>query len=210
VSVDAERVRDHVQQLPTVPDAVCPTQPERVVEVSVDALCVVAAPVQHFEVLVTRWDLANVLGGTVVLVERGARHTGVASAFRSDRCGQFVERCRDTQTMVAGFEAQFVVAASQVLDERVAPDHVARGLIGSQTAHRPEPRLESSVVALDAVVGVTGGVVEHFGEKVIDDAQQRCSKISRHLSWPVAARQHCLEEPGRRFDIASLRHQKRQ
>ena len=54
--------------------------------------------------------------------------------------------------MVAGFDAEFVVAASQVLDERVIPDHVGCGLIGSQTAHRPEPCLESSVVALDAVV----------------------------------------------------------
>jgi hypothetical protein len=109
--------------------------------------------------------------------------------------------------MVAGFDAEFVVAASQVLNEGVAPDHVARGLIGSQTAHRPEPRLEPSVIAFDPVVGVPGGVMEHFWEKVIDDAQQRCSKISRHLSWPVAARQHRLEESGGGGDVASLRHQ---
>ena len=43
------------------PDAVCTTQPQRVVEVPVDALRVVASPVQHFEVRITRRDLADVL-----------------------------------------------------------------------------------------------------------------------------------------------------
>jgi hypothetical protein len=84
--------------------------------------------------------------------------------------------------MVAGFESEFVVAASQVLDEGVAPDHVGRGLIGSQTAHRPEPRLESSVVAPDAVVGVLGGVVEHFWEKTNHPGTLRPAPIPQRKS----------------------------
>ena len=35
------------------------------------------------------------LEGTVALIDRRARHTGVASALRSDRCAEFVECCRD-------------------------------------------------------------------------------------------------------------------
>jgi len=35
------------------------------------------------------------LDGTVALIDRRARHTGVASALRSDRCAEFVECCRD-------------------------------------------------------------------------------------------------------------------
>ena len=60
--VHAERLRDHVQQLPTVPDAVRPPQPQRVVEMPVDAFRVVPSPVQHFEVRVARRDLPHVLG----------------------------------------------------------------------------------------------------------------------------------------------------
>jgi len=42
--------------------------------------------------------------------------------LRSDCCTEFVERCRDAQSAVAGFDAEFVLAASQVLDERVTSD----------------------------------------------------------------------------------------
>ena len=59
--VDAERIRDHVQQLATVPDTVRTPQPQRVVEMPVDALRVVASPVQDFEVRITRRDLPDVL-----------------------------------------------------------------------------------------------------------------------------------------------------
>jgi hypothetical protein len=48
--------------------------------------------------------------------------------------------------------------------------------------------------------------VEHFWEQVIDDAQQRCSQISRDLLRPVTAREHYLEEPGRRYEVAALGH----
>ena len=60
---------------------------------------------------------------------------------------------------MAGFYAEFVVASSQVLDEGMTADHDRCSPIGSQTAHRAEPRLESSVVALDPVVRILRGVV---------------------------------------------------
>jgi hypothetical protein len=144
--------------------------------------------------------------GTVALIDRRARRTGVASAFRSDRCAEFVECRRDTQMLVAGFDAEFAMAASQVLDERVPADHHTRGPVGSSTAHWPESCLESSVIALDLIVPVSGRVVEHFWEQIIDNAQQRSCEIRGDFSWPVTARQHCLEELGGRCDVAAFRH----
>ncbi len=47
--------------------------------------------------------------------------------------------------------------------------------------------------------------MEHFWEKVVDDAQQRCSQISRDLSWPVTACQHRLDEPCSGIDTVPAR-----
>jgi hypothetical protein len=109
--------------------------------------------------------------------------------------------------LVAGFDSEFVMAAPQVLDERVPADYRRRGPVGSYTAHWPESCLESSVIALDPVVPILSGVMEPFWEQVIDNAQQRCGQVSGDLPWPVAPRQHCLEEPGRSRYVAPLRHQ---
>ena len=68
------------------------------------------------------------------------------------------------------FDAEFVVAASHVLDERMTADHDRRSPIRPQTAHRPEPRLEPSMVALDPIVRIPRGVVEHFWDEVVDNA----------------------------------------
>ena len=76
-------------------------------------------------------------------------------------------------TFVAGFDAEFVLAASQVLDERVPADHHTRSPVGSKIAHWPESCLESSVIPLDPVVPILGRVVEHFWEQVIDVAAFR-------------------------------------
>jgi hypothetical protein len=108
--------------------------------------------------------------------------------------------------LVAGFDAEFVVAAPQVLNERVPADYRRRGPVGSSTAHWPESCLESSVIALDPVVPILSGVMEHFWEQVIDNAQQRRGQVSGDLPWPVPSRQHCLEEPGRSRYVAPLRH----
>lgn len=60
--VDAEGVGEHVEGLAEMADAVCPTQPDGVVEVTVDAFGVVAAPVEPFEVGITGRDRPHVLG----------------------------------------------------------------------------------------------------------------------------------------------------
>jgi hypothetical protein len=71
---------------------------------------------------------------------------------------------------MTGFDSEFVVAASQVLDEGMTADHRRRSLFRSQTAHRPQPRLEPSVIALDPIVRILGRVVEHFWKEVVDNA----------------------------------------
>ncbi len=73
--------------------------------------------------------------------------------------GEFIEGCRDTQTLVARFDTEFVVTASQIRNERVTADHRRRGPIRSQTAHRPQPCLEPTVVALDPIVRILGRVM---------------------------------------------------
>lgn len=45
-----------------------------------------------------------------------------------------------------GFDAEFVVTASQVLHEGVTADHDRCGPIRSWAAHRAQPRLESTVI----------------------------------------------------------------
>ena len=46
----------------------------------------------------------------------------LVSRFGSDHVCEFIESCRHAQTLVAGFDSEFVVAASQVLDECVTVD----------------------------------------------------------------------------------------
>ena len=61
-AVDPEGVGQQVQQLTGVADGVGPAEPEAVVEVTVDALGIVATPVQPLEVRIPRGDRPDVLG----------------------------------------------------------------------------------------------------------------------------------------------------
>ena len=49
---------------------------------------------------------------------------------------------------------EFIVAAAQVLDERVPGADDPRGPAALQSAHRPQPRFQPSVIYLDPVVRV--------------------------------------------------------
>jgi len=60
--VDGERVGQQVEPLARLADRVGSAEPERVVEGAVDALSVVASPVQRSEVGIARWDGPDVLG----------------------------------------------------------------------------------------------------------------------------------------------------
>ena len=49
--------------------------------------------------------------------------------------------------------------------------------------------------------------MERVGEKIVDNAQQWCGEISRHLPRSFTTSQHRLEELRRRWDVAPFRHQ---
>jgi cytochrome c-type biogenesis protein len=125
----------------------------------------------------------------------------------SDPSCEFVERGSDCQT-IPGVGAEFVVAASEVLHERVTTDHDRRVPIPFQTAHRTEPGLESAVVGFDTVVGVLGGVMVHGGQQLDDRASQRWDRsvvIDKHAS---IRRAHASDPRGitRRADRAAPAH----
>ncbi len=64
---------------------------------------------------------------------------------RSDRPGEFGERCRDA-LVVVGIKPEFVVAATQVLQQRVtAHDHL-RGVVAFEAPHRSKPSFEPAMV----------------------------------------------------------------
>ena len=88
----------------------------------------------------------------------------------SDRLDEFVERGGDAEVLEPSVSAEFVVAASQVLDKGVAGDDHVGGPVAFEAAHGSEPGLQSSVVCLDPVVGVPGGVVTCTGEELVDRA----------------------------------------
>ncbi len=65
--------------------------------------------------------------------------------------------------------SNLVVAAAQVLDERVPSDHDIRGVVGLQPAHRAELGFQPAVIALDSVVPILLSVVERGGKRLVDD-----------------------------------------
>ncbi len=83
---------------------------------------------------------------------------GTGESLVSDRSCELVERGRYDEPG-AGVNAELVVTSAKVLHERVAADDCARRAIGLQPAYRSKPGLEPSMVRLEAVVCVLGGVV---------------------------------------------------
>ena len=73
----------------------------------------------HFD-----WPAKPKVAGQVARILRDLDAAGV----RSDRPGEFGERGRDAP-MMPGFDAEFVVAAANVLHERVTPDDHAGGVV---------------------------------------------------------------------------------
>ena len=63
------------------------------------------------------------------------------------------------------------MAAAEVLYQSVAGDDHCGGAVGLQAAHG-RPCFEPAVIALDAVVGVLVGAVEHAVDQLLDDRRQ--------------------------------------
>src|SRR5437660_9864903 len=89
----------------------------------------------------------------------GPRLSAPASASGSKGSGEFGERGSDPAAG-ACFDPELVVTSPQVLHEGMAANDHARRAVAFEAAHGPQPVLESSVVGLDPMVGVLGGVVE--------------------------------------------------
>ena len=101
----------------------------------------------------------------------GARASG-CPASRSDCPGEFDERVLDPLVR-ARVNVEFVVAAADVLHQRVtAHDHLG-GVAAFEAAHRAEPGLEPSVVTLDPVVRVLLRVMKRGRQETFDRSPQR-------------------------------------
>ena len=80
------------------------------------------------------------------------------------------------------FDAQFVVAASDILDKRVTPDHDRSCAVGSQSAHWPQPGFEPAVIALHTVIRILLGVVKRVGNEFLDRVNGPNIRPSRILN----------------------------
>ncbi len=119
---------------------------------------------------------------------------------RSHCVGEFVERGRDAEVTVAGFDVQFVVTAAQVGDEGVTADDHPCGPVGLESPHRPQPGLESPVVALHPIVRILPGVMERGRKQLLDDVAQRAGQIRDNLDRLAMVGEHASEEPWCRRD----------
>ena len=73
------------------------------------------------------------------------------------------------------------MATAHILNERVPSDHDPRSPLDLASAHRPEPRLRSAVIAFDPIVLVLLGVVERGGDELVDHVRQCRCPIRDHL-----------------------------
>ena len=114
------------------------------------------------------------------------------SSSRSDGAGEFGKRGLDT-AMDARIGAEFVVAASNVLHERVTADDHPRRMVAFKSPHGTESGFESAVVAFDAVVRVLGAVVERGRDETFDRRSQRRGPVGDDLDW-LTMRAECRRE----------------
>jgi hypothetical protein len=66
---------------------------------------------------------------------------------------ELVECCAEL-VAVRNFDGEFVVAAADVLHERVPGCNNPRGPVTLQAAHRPQPGFQSAMISLDRVIRV--------------------------------------------------------
>lgn len=114
----------------------------------------------------------------------------------SDCPRQFGERVRDATTHPR-VDTKFVVAAPDVLHQRVTPNDHRRGLIAFEAAHRTQPRFQSTVVILDPIVRVLLRVVKRAGKELIDDNAEWRGPVRHDLALLRWARtgQFCAALP---------------
>jgi hypothetical protein len=121
----------------------------------------------------------------------------------SDGHRELVECCGDP---VAGGNVggEFIVAAAEVLDERVPGRNDPRGPLTFQSAHRPQPRFQSVMVGLDWVVRVPLDGMQRRGDQLIEDPRISRCPVGGDLGWDRACAQRAGEEPPGRSQVTPL------
>src|SRR5205823_1822976 len=110
--------------------------------------------------------------GAVALTRSWPRGAELRSVSGSDGASEFRERGRDA-TMWSRIDAEFVVAAPNVLHERMAAHDDTGRALAFEAAHRSESRFQSAVIALDPVVRVLLRVMECRRDQLVDRSSQR-------------------------------------
>ncbi len=117
----------------------------------------VRAALPHARIAVDHFHLIMLANRAVTTVRQGfvalakPRHARPLILGWSDRLGQLVEGGRHPQGHRL-VNAEFVVAATDVLDERVSGDDDSGSVICCQAAHRPQAPLQLSVICFHSVV----------------------------------------------------------
>ena len=81
----------------------------------------------------------------------------------------------------ASVDAEFVMASSNVLHQRMSAHDDAGRAVTFQAAHRSEPGLEPAVIALDPIVRILVGVVERGRDQVIERGTERRRAVGDDL-----------------------------
>jgi hypothetical protein len=119
----------------------------------------------------------------------GKRAGADTCGARSNGEGEFGEGRREPMPRI-GIHAEFVVAAAEVLDERVpcADDPGEAEPFG--TAHRPQPGLQPAMIGLDRMIRVLLPTVAGGGQQLIEHPWIRGSPVGAHLGrvWAVCER----------------------
>jgi len=105
-----------------------------------------------------------------LIVGRGPADSSRIS--RSDRHRQLVER-RGQDHAGECIDPNFIVASTDVPDERVAAHDDAGRPFSFESPHRPEPGLEATMIGVDAVVRVLRSVMERERQEFGDHSGQR-------------------------------------
>jgi hypothetical protein len=128
---------------------------------------------------------------TVALTECGR---GRPVDPRLDGDGEFGKGRRELSLRV-GVDAEFVVAAPEILDERVAGANHAGGTQPFESAHRLHSDLEPSMIGFDGIVGVLLHDMACGGHQLIEHSRAGRCPICGHLAGPWAVLEGAGEEP---------------
>lgn len=104
-----------------------------------------------------------------------------------------------------GTHAEFVVAAAEVLHERMPGTDHTRRAEPFQPAHRAQPRREPTVICLNRVIRVPLDNVARSGQHLVEHARASRGTVGAHLARAGTVRQSAGEEPASGREIPAAR-----